>query len=165
MVQIKRKGIYPDVKGTMDEFLDKLEMGGIKAPQPVQEIVFESNGQPVTSSTIVAQEFEKRHDHVLRDIREMLEKDVPKIGEMFVEVEFPDSYGRPQPAFMMNRDGFSLLTMGFTGEKALKFKVDFIEAFNKMEAIIREKQQFVIPKTFSEALILNPFLIIILVCL
>jgi len=123
----------------------------IKQNEIITGVVFISNdGKPVTSSAIVAQEFEKEHKNVLRDIREMLQKDELKIEQMFVEVELPDSYGRLQPAFIMNRDGFSLLAMGFTGEKALKFKLEFIEAFNKME----EKLKPQIPKSFGEALLL-----------
>lgn len=52
---------------------------------------------------------------------------------MFFETTLPDKYGREQPAYLMNRDGFSLLAMGFTGKKALQFKLKFIDAFNKME--------------------------------
>ena len=52
--------------------------------------------------------------------------------------------------YVMNRDGFSLLVMGFTGSKALQFKLDFIEAFNKMEQIIKSNLQ--LPQTYADAL-------------
>lgn len=54
--------------------------------------------------------------------------------QMFFPVEIPDSYGRPQRAYLMNRDGFSLLVMGFTGKSALEWKLKYIEAFNRMVA-------------------------------
>lgn len=53
---------------------------------------------------------------------------------MFEEGDTPDSYGRPRKTYFMNRDGFTLLAMGFTGKEALQFKIKYIEAFNAMEA-------------------------------
>lgn len=99
-------------------------------------ITIGSNGQPVASSRDIAEHFGKRSDHVLRDI-DVLKKDVPNFGEMFYETETSDSYGRPQRAYLMNRDGFSLLAMGFTGKAALNWKVKYIKAFNQMEQTIK----------------------------
>lgn len=86
----------------------------------------------VTTSLQVAEVFKKEHKHVLRDI-DSLEKDMSNFGLMFYEAETPDSYGRPRRTFYMNRDGFTLLAMGFTGKKALGFKLQYIEQFNTME--------------------------------
>ena len=52
---------------------------------------------------------------------------------MFFESTMPDSYGREQKVYFMNRDGFSLLAMGFTGSEAMKWKLKYIEAFNVLE--------------------------------
>ena len=90
-----------------------------------------NSNRPVTTSKMIAEVFEKQHAHVLRDIDIL--KDVSNFGEMFYETTEPDSYGRPQRVYQMNRDGFSLLAMGFTGQKALEWKVKYIEAFNYME--------------------------------
>lgn len=60
---------------------------------------------------------------------------------MFFEATELDSYGRERRVIYMNRDGFTILAMGFTGKKALQFKLKYIEAFNKMEACIKSKQQ------------------------
>lgn len=98
----------------------------------MENLVTVVNENVVVSSRDVAEHFEKRHDHVIRDI-EMYKKDVPNFGEMFQEATMPDSYGRQQKAYLMNRDGFSLLVMGFTGAKALEWKLKYIEAFNAME--------------------------------
>ena len=98
-------------------------------------IQINSNGQAVASSRDIAEHFEKRPDNVLRDI-EGLKKDLLNFEEMFFETEIPDSYGRPQRAYLMNRDGFTLLAMGFTGKTALEWKVKYIEAFNAMEKTI-----------------------------
>ncbi|AFR99962.1 phage regulatory protein/antirepressor Ant [Lentilactobacillus buchneri] len=103
----------------------------------MNNLVIMKNKQAVTSSLQVAETFGKRHDHVLRDI-EHFRKDLPNFGEMFVEVNVPDSYGRDRKAYYLNRDGFTLLAMGFTGKEALNFKLQYIRAFNKMEASLQE---------------------------
>jgi Rha family phage regulatory protein len=102
-------------------------------------ILATQNGEPVASSRQIAESFDKRHDHVIRDI-DNLKGDVPNFGEMFFETEIPDSYGRPQRAYLMNRDGFSLLAMGFTGKAALEWKIKYIAAFNAMEQQLSQKQ-------------------------
>ena len=99
----------------------------------MNELVILQHKKAVTTSLNISKNFEKRHDHVLRDV-ENIKKDVPNFGEMFQEVDIPDSYGRPRKAYLINRDGFTLLAMGFTGKKALQFKLKYIEAFNKMES-------------------------------
>ena len=96
------------------------------------ELVEVRNQQVVTDSRKVAEVFGKRTDHVLRDI-DNIKKDVPNFGEMFFEGEAPDSYGRMQRIYYLDRDGLSLLAMGFTGKKAMQWKLKYIEAFNQME--------------------------------
>ena len=86
----------------------------------------------VVDSRSVACNFQKRHDNVLRDI-ENIKKDVLNFEERCIESSMPDSYGRQQKMYLMNRDGFSLLAMGFNGKEALSWKLKYIEAFNKME--------------------------------
>lgn len=98
----------------------------------MNELVFIQNDEILVSSKDIAINFSKRHDHVLRDI-ENIEKDVPNFGEMFHKGEAEDSYGRSQPCYFMNRDGFTLLAMGFTGKQALGWKIKYINAFNQME--------------------------------
>ena len=48
--------------------------------------------------------------------------------------------GQVYQMYTMNRDGFSLLAMGFTGEKALEWKLKYIQAFNKMEKLLLQQQ-------------------------
>ena len=112
------------------------------------ELLIISNGQPTASSRDIAEHFGKRHDHVLRDI-ETLGKDLPNFGEMFFDTEIPDSYGRPQRAYLMNRDGFTLLAMGFTGKEALDWKVKYINAFNAMEQELRNPKPMTANEMFS----------------
>lgn len=91
------------------------------------------NNQVVVDSRSVAKNFNKEHRNVVRDIENLVRKDVLKIEHMFQQVELPDSYGRMQKTYYMNRDGFSLLVMGFTGAEAIEWKLKYIEAFNVME--------------------------------
>ena len=78
----------------------------------------------------------------MRDIRDLSKQleDVSNFGQMFHKSTYPDSYNRRQPMYLLNRDGFTLLAMGFTGKKALQFKLDYIQAFNAMEAALAERQ-------------------------
>ena len=99
----------------------------------MNELVFIQNNEILVSSKDIANNFSKRHDNVLRDIENIKEKDVPNFEEMFHKGESKDSYGRSQPCYFMNRDGFTLLAMGFTGKQALDWKIKYINAFNQME--------------------------------
>lgn len=113
-------------------------------------ITLDTSGQPVASSRDIAEHFGKGHNHVLRDIDAMKE-DVSNFGQMFFATEIPDNYGRPQRAYLMNRDGFTLLAMGFTGKAALEWKLKYIEAFNAMESELRS-QQTALPQDYHSAL-------------
>lgn len=121
----------------------------------MKELVFKSEkGLPVTNSLLVAEKFEKNHRDVLESIDELVKGVAEKSADLFYET----SYVHPQNKqtyrmYIMNRDGFSLLVMGFTGSKALQFKLDFIDAFNKMEQVIKTGG-FQVPATFREALLL-----------
>lgn len=110
------------------------------------------SGEPVASSRQIAENFEKNHNHVLRDI-DSLKKDVSNFGQMFFETTAPDSYGREQRAYLMNRDGFTLLAMGFTGKAALEWKLKYIAAFNEMEKKLTEPPQLTRSQLLATALI------------
>lgn len=110
------------------------------------------SGEPVASSRQIAENFEKNHNHVLRDI-DSLKKDVSNFGQMFFETTAPDSYGREQRAYLMNRDGFTLLAMGFTGKAALEWKLKYIAAFNEMEKNLAEQPQLTRSQLLATALI------------
>jgi Rha family phage regulatory protein len=79
------------------------------------------------------------HAHVLRDIREIIENTSKTDASNFGAVTYRGNNGEDRPAFTMTRDGFSLLAMGFTGTKALHWKLRYIEAFNMMEAAIKSR--------------------------
>ncbi|ATD81158.1 MULTISPECIES: Rha family transcriptional regulator [Desulfovibrio] len=95
------------------------------------------NGRPATTSLEVAKFFGKRHDHVLRSINDLI-ANTPKefTAPNFGVSEYTDETGRVLPMFILHRDGFMLLVMGYTGKKAMQIKVAYILAFNKMEAQI-----------------------------
>ena len=104
----------------------------------MESLVVMKEQQAVTTSLQVAVRFEKRHDNILRDV-EALKEDVLNFEEMFFEGDEPDSYNRPRKIYYMNRDGFTLLAMGFTGKEALSFKLQYINAFNEMENHIKQQ--------------------------
>lgn len=110
-----------------------------------EKLVIMRDRQAVTTSLQVAQNFEKKHQHVLRDI-DALKQDVSNFGQMFIESNQPDSYGRDRRIYYMNRDGFSLLAMGFTGKKALQFKLKYIDAFNQMEKQLQQQKPLSLPE-------------------
>ena len=109
------------------------------------------NGQVVVSSRVVAERFGKEHSNVTRDIEVLIGgilkiEDTHKDGaaEKSVDLFIPSQYQHPQnkqwyPEYLLTRDGFTLLAMGFTGQEALKWKLKYIEAFNKMEQALREQ--------------------------
>ena len=104
--------------------------------------------QTITTSLQVAKVFDKRHDNVMRDIRNLADKN-PAVKNMFSSGTH-NNRGRQYPMYYMNRDGFLLLVMGFTGKKALQFRLKYIEAFNAMEAQLRTN--YTAPKSYAEAL-------------
>ena len=103
--------------------------------------------QLITTSLKVAEVFGKEHKDVLESIRNLVADN--SAAKFFHETTY-ENRGKKYPMYEMNRDGFSLLAMGFTGEKALQWKLKFIEAFNAMEnelkRIYTERQQWQIER-------------------
>ena len=97
-----------------------------------------NNNQVVVSSRQVADNFGKDHKHVLEGVRTILAAE-NSATKFFRQSTF-ENRGKQYPEYLMNRDGFSLLVMGFTGEKALEQKVKYINAFNAMEQELRNKE-------------------------
>ena len=101
----------------------------------------------LTTSLKVAKKFEKEHKDVLESIRKLTAE--KSAANFFKETTYRNR-GKEYPMYEMNRDGFSLLAMGFTGEKALKWKLEYINAFNVMESelkrIYTERQQWQIER-------------------
>ena len=104
------------------------------------------SGRPATTSLEVAKFFNKRHDAVLRDIRRIYVETPDNFRahnfvETFRTVPGPNNSERQEIYFILYRDGFMLLVMGYTGKKALAMKLAYIEAFNRMEEeLARQKE-------------------------
>lgn len=107
----------------------------------MEDLVFTENGQVVTSSLEVARCFGKQHKHVLDTIDEKIQSaENPTCFNGILSVgNYKDSRGRFQRMYLLNRDGFVFIAMGFTGKKADEFKLKYIEAFNKMEQQLKEQ--------------------------
>ncbi|ENP7024160.1 Rha family transcriptional regulator [Campylobacter coli] len=88
-----------------------------------------------TTSLSVAEVFNKNHKNIIRKINEFPKDNFTKLN--FELSKYIDSTGRILPCYKITRDAFSLLVMGFTGEKAYKWKVEFIKVFNEMEKRLR----------------------------
>ncbi|EEU6728584.1 Rha family transcriptional regulator [Campylobacter coli] len=94
-----------------------------------------ANDQVTTTSLDIAAVFNKRHDNIIAKIETFPKDSFTDLN--FKASKYIDSTGRILPCYKITRDGFSLLVMGFTGEKAYKWKVEFIKAFNEMEKRLR----------------------------
>jgi len=110
-------------------------------PKDQYGVFADTNDTARVDSLFVAEFFEKRHDHVIRDIRKIT---APKSGlsDNFIHSNFKadsykDSTGRKLPCYFMTRDGFTMLVMGYSGQKAMKFKELYIRRFNEMESFIK----------------------------
>lgn len=100
------------------------------------------NKEEVVAATSldIAETFEKEHKNVLKDIREL------ECSEEFGRLNFEPSFyinsqNKKQPMYFITKDGFVLLAMGYTGEKAMKFKEAYIRQFNAMEKALLGKMK------------------------
>ena len=114
----------------------------------MNELVFLQNQQALTTSLKVAEYFGKEHKNVIRDIENLI-KQMASVrqssnlssAKMFIKTSYQaEKDGRRYPMYLMTYDGFTLLAMGFTGKKALQFKLDYIQAFNAMEKALAERK-------------------------
>lgn len=115
------------------------------------ELILTHNADKVTAdSRMIAEHFEKRHADVLRAIDDLIDQtSTQNCADLFIQTSYPDAYGRTQKNYQLTRDGFSLLVMGFTGSKALEWKLKYIKAFNEMESRLKSVK---IPQNFADAL-------------
>lgn len=119
-----------------DEFI-------LKAVSAIAPIVENKLGRTVTNSRAVAEFFGKRHDNVLRDVDTLLAHASVLRDGFFTEATSPHPTvrGRMVRHFDMTKDGFTLLAMGFTGSKALAFKLAYIARFNEMQEELRKSHR------------------------
>ena len=107
----------------------------------------EIDGKLITTSRNVAHVFGKEHKSVLRSI-DQLQMSNDFRQRNFALTDFIDKNGDTQRKYEMTRDGWSILVMGFQGEKAMKFKEKYIAKFNEMEKALKK----MLPQTFADAL-------------
>ncbi|WP_289022090.1 Rha family transcriptional regulator, partial [Desulfobacter postgatei] len=100
--------------------------------------ITETNGKLMVPSVMVAEHFKKRHDNIIRTIKSL---EIPQDFRLlnFEESSYINEQNKTQPAMNMTRDGFVLLVMGFTGKRAMEWKLKYIEAFNAMERAQKDK--------------------------
>ena len=119
------------------------------------------SGRPATTSLEVAKFFGKQHQHVMRSIDD-LRSNTPESfsASNFGRAEYSDEQGKPRPMFILYRDGFMLLVMGYTGKKALAMKLAYIEAFNRMEEELARQKEAALtsptPEDFTGTLSITP---------
>lgn len=108
----------------------------------INQMVILDGDHPTTNTLIIAEYFGKKHSHILRDIRELMDDCPEDFGESNFGLTFyNDSQGKKQIMRTLTRDGFMLLSMGFTGTNATRLKIAFIEEFNRMEAALHQPLQ------------------------
>lgn len=117
------------------------------------------DGRPATTSLEVARFFGKQHQHVIRDITGLTDNCPESFSASnFGRASYLDEQAKNRPMYIIHRDGFMLLVMGYTGKKALALKLAYIEAFNRMEAeLARRKEHPALPAAprFDEAALLE----------
>lgn len=106
----------------------------VNTPVLVELQPVNGEAKPVTTSLRVAEYFEKEHKNVLRDIKETISKCSESFSALNFELaEYTDEQGKERPMYLLTRDGFMMVAMGYTGEKAMQLKEAYINAFNEME--------------------------------
>ncbi|MBP3930738.1 MAG: ORF6C domain-containing protein [Peptostreptococcaceae bacterium] len=112
-------------------------------------VIKKIDGELVVTSRQIAEDFDKRHADVIEKIEELI-KTENSVMTMFIETSYKAGTGKSYKEYLITRDGFSLLVMGFTGLKALQWKLKYIEAFNKMEHALKEPQKQLTPIEMME---------------
>lgn len=105
----------------------------------VNDLVFLKSNEALTDSLTVAGYFEKQHFHVLRAIDNHTKNGLVKSRKLFHDATYTDAKGERRRMVLMNRQGFELLAMGFTGDKAVEWKLKYSDAFTAMENLLKEK--------------------------
>ena len=114
-------------------------------PMPAPSVVLH-DGRPATTSLEIAKFFKKRHDVVLRDVRNIMDNCPENFNaHNFVVVNYLDGKRENRPMFIIFKDGFTLLVMGYTGPEAMRFKLAYIEAFNALEAELQRQREGALP--------------------
>lgn len=121
--------------------------------------IINNNGQLLVDSREVAEMIEKRHDHLIRDIKGYIEilgkSTTPNLGalDFFIPNTYQDGKGEARPCYLITRKGCDMVANKMTGEKGVLFTATYVTRFEEMEHQIKHPiQRFDIPQTYSEAL-------------
>lgn len=120
---------------------NETQINSVPVKQEHQPVVFIQNGEVFANSRDVAAYFGKRHDNIIRDIEKLVAGGVLNFEET---PYIAPQNGQTYKTYNMDRDGFTLLAMSFSGKKALQFKLRYIEQFNAMEAELRRQSNVMI---------------------
>lgn len=102
--------------------------------------ILAKNKDAWVSSITLKDIFDKDHNHILRDIKNIKEKVVVQFwAANFIKTTYKNR-GKKYPCYLLNRKSFTLVAMGFTGKKAIDFKVKYIEAFESMKSHIETRE-------------------------
>ena len=104
----------------------------------VEVMKFGKEEKVIVTSLDVAETFGKEHRRVLQDIRELGCSEDFRLHN-FVQSSYENAQGKDQPLYVMTRNGFALLAMGYTGDTAMRFKEAYIQQFDQMENLLRGK--------------------------
>ena len=117
----------------------------------MRKFVEARNGEAFTTTQNVAAAFSRLHKDVLRSV-ESLDCSADFTERNFTLSEYIDGSGRRLPQWIMTKDGFMFLVMGFTGKKAAAIKEGYIGAFNWMAEQLGLSSKSLVAKAVSEAL-------------
>ena len=119
------------------------------------QLVINYHKKVSTTSLLVAEKFGKEHKNVLKAINNL--ECSPEFRELHFELSsYKSLQNRDLPMFIMTRDAFTMLVMSFTGEKSSKFREEFIEEFNRMEAILRQGETPVLIPVYQKRILSEP---------
>lgn len=104
------------------------------------QLVVSKKNKIYAESQLVAQMFEKDHKNVLRDIKELITNCSEEFSRLNFELSVYKARGKEYPCYRLTRDGFTMLAMGFTGEKAIQFKELYISKFNEMDRLLTSQR-------------------------
>lgn len=127
--------VLPSIRKTM-QILDSIEYTG-----NIENLVYSRNGMSITTSVNIATVFKRAHREILRAIDTKLRSDdltlVQFCTDHIKEVTYIDSQNKTQRQYELDEDGFSLIALSLTGEKADLFKIKYIDAFRKMKEALQ----------------------------
>ncbi|WP_455798973.1 Rha family transcriptional regulator [Clostridium butyricum] len=108
----------------------------------MKELIIKNyNGINVTDSREVAEIIGKKHQHIMRDIRGYIRvlEDSPKLDsrDFFIESTYQNSQNKTQPCYLLTKQGCEMVANKITGEKGILFTAEYVQAFNKMDKLIK----------------------------